>query len=258
MKSCSPTARLLCAGPTRSFKSLDVVARRSQGAHHLVVAGLVGAILWSRRPELRDVPRVEQMTLEAATQAIEAERLAVATDAAVYDEKVPAGRVISQDPAPPLRLKKGARVTLTLSKGREPVTVPSLEGLTLDQATAVLRSANLALTSPARIEPSEIVPEGTVISWTPRGAQPPGTAITLVISSGPPTVVLPKVNGLSPKDARAALPPKLDVTVVEMFADNTPKGLVVGTSPKSGTEVAADCICLPALSIAPWARPRLC
>ncbi len=205
-----------------------------------VVAGLVGAILWSRRPELRDVPRVEQMTLEAATQAIEAERLAVATDAAVYDEKVPAGRVISQDPAPPLRLKKGARVTLTLSKGREPVTVPSLEGLTLDQATAVLRSANLALTSPARIEPSEIVPEGTVISWTPRGAQPPGTAITLVISSGPPTVVLPKVNGLSPKDARAALPPKLDVTVVEMFADNTPKGLVVGTSPKSGTEVAAD------------------
>ncbi len=205
-----------------------------------LVGGLVGVILWSRRPELRTVPRVDQMTLEAATKAIDAERLAVATDAAVYDEKVPAGQVVAQDPEPPLRLKKGAKVTLTLSKGRKPVTVPSLDGLTLDQATAVLRSVGLALTSPARVEPSEIVPEGSVISWTPEGAQPPGTAITLVVSSGPPTVVVPKVSGLSPDDARAALPPKLAVTVVEVFADNTPKGLVVGTSPKSGSEVAVD------------------
>ena len=205
-----------------------------------VVGGLVGVILWSRRPEMRTVPRVEQMTLESATQAIEAERLAVATDAAVYDEKLPVGQVVSQDPRPPLRLKKGATVTLTLSKGPEPVTVPSLEGLTLDQATAVLRAANLSQSSPSRVEPSETVPEGNVISWTPRDAQPPGTVITLVVSSGPPTVVLPKVNGLSPDDARAALPPKLDVTVVGVFADNTPKGLVVGTNPKSGTEVAAD------------------
>ena len=205
-----------------------------------MVGGLVGAILWSRRPELRTVPLVEQMTLEAATQAIEAERLAVATDAAVYDEKLPVGRVVSQDPQSPLRLKKGATVTLTLSKGPEPVTVPSLEGLTLDQATAVLRASNLALSSPSRIEPSETVPEGNVISWTPRGAQPPGAVITLVVSSGPPTVILPKVNGLSPDEARATLPPKLDVTVVEVFADNTPKGLVVGTNPKSGTEVAAE------------------
>lgn len=206
----------------------------------VVVGGLVGAILWSRRPELRTVPRVEQMTLEAATVAIEAERLAVATDAAVFDDKLPAGQVVSQDPQPPLRLKKGATVTLTLSKGPEPVTVPSLDGLTLDQATAVLRAANLSLSSPSRIEPSATVPEGNVISWTPRGAQPPGTVITLVVSSGPPTVVLPKVNGLSPEAAQATLPPNLDVTVVEVFADVTPKGLVVGTSPKSGTEVAAD------------------
>lgn len=205
-----------------------------------VVGGLVGVILWSRRPEMRTVPRVEQMTLESATQAIEAERLAVATDASVYDEKLAVGQVVSQDPQPPLRLKKGATVTLTLSKGPEPVSVPSLEGLTLDQATAVLRAANLSQSSPSRVEPSETVREGIVISWTPRDAQPPGTVITLVMSSGPPTVVLPKVNGLSPDEARATLPPKLDVTVVGVFADNTPKGLVVGTNPKSGTEVAAD------------------
>ena len=104
----------------------------------------------------------------------------------------------------------------------------------------MLRASNLALSSPSRIEPSETVPEGNVISWTPRGAQPPGAVITLVVSSGPPTVILPKVNGLSPDEARSTLPPKLDVTVVEVFADNTPKGLVVGTNPKSGTEVAAE------------------
>ena len=205
-----------------------------------VVAGLVGAILWSRRPELRDVPNVERMTLADATTAIESERLTVTTEVPVFDESVADGQVVSQDPRPPLRLKKGGAVTLTLSKGREPVTVPSLDGLTLDQATAVLRSSNLALATPARIESSETVGEGTVISWMPRGAQPPGTVISLVISSGPPTVVLPKVNGLSPDEAKAALPPKLDVTVIDVFAENTPKGLVVGTSPKSGTEVAAD------------------
>ena len=205
-----------------------------------VVVALVGSILWSRRPELRTVPRVEQMTLDAATRAIEAERLAVTTDAAVYDQKLPIGQVVAQNPRPPLRLKKGATITLTLSKGPEPVTVPSLDGLTLDQATAVLRAAKLSLSSPSRIEPSETVPEGNVISWMPRGAQPPGAMITLVVSSGPPTVILPKVSGLSPDEARSSLPPKLDVTVVEVFADNTPSGLVVGTNPKSGTEVAAD------------------
>ncbi len=205
-----------------------------------VVAGSIGAVVWLRRPELHDVPLVEQMTLADARAAISNERLVVVTDPPVFSEAIAEGLVVAQEPQPPRRLKKGETITLTLSKGRAPIVVPLLDGLTVEQGVAVLQAAGLGVATPARVEASQTVSEGKIISWSPRNPQLPGTVVNLVVSSGPPTVTLPRVNGMSPAEAKAALPPKLSVSVVEVFADNTPKGQAVGTNPKSGTEVAAD------------------
>ena len=205
-----------------------------------VVAASIGTVVRLRRPELHDVPLVEQMTLADARVAISDERLVVATDPSVFSEAIAEGLVVAQKPQPPRRLKKGETITLTLSKGRAPIVVPSLDGLTFDQGVAVLQAAGLGIATPARVEASETVAEGKVISWSPRDPKLPGTVVNLVVSSGPPTVALPRVNGMSPAEAKAALPPKLSVTVTSVFADNTPKGQVIGTNPKSGTEVAVD------------------
>ena len=205
-----------------------------------LVGGLIGAVLWSRQPELRDVPVVEGATAAAAGARIQANDLVAIQAATEFNDAVADGLVISQDPMPPRRLKKGETVSVVVSKGPEPIDVPDLAGLTLDQSTAVLeRVPGLSMASPPRFESNETIPQGTVISWTPRGSQLPGTTVSVVVSSGPATVVIPKVGGMTPDAARALLPPKLNVTVVGMFADNTPKGAVIGTNPKSGSEVKA-------------------
>jgi serine/threonine-protein kinase len=61
----------------------------------------------------------------------------VAPDA-VNDKKIPAGSVVSQDPANGT-LSKGGTVTLTLSKGPKMVHVPSYIGKQADKATQELR-----------------------------------------------------------------------------------------------------------------------
>ena len=205
-----------------------------------LVGGSIGAVLWSRQPELRDVPVVEGATAESAVARIEANNLVAVQAATEFNDAVANGLVISQDPMPPRRLKKGETVSIVVSKGPKPIDVPDLAGLTLDQSTAVLaRVPGLSMASPPRFESNETIPQGTVISWSPRGSQLPGTTVNVVVSSGPATVVIPKVGGMTPDAARALFPPKLNVTVVGVFADSTPKGEVIGTNPKSGSEVEA-------------------
>lgn len=205
-----------------------------------LLAGVIGALVVSRQPELRDVPSVEGIAVGAAIARIETNNLVAVKEPPIYDATVASGVVISQKPLPARRVKKGDSVSIVISKGQEPIAVPDLAGLTFDQSTAVLaRTPGLTMGSPPRFVSSETVARGMVISWSPRGPQLPGTTVNLVVSSGPATVLIPKVSGLSSPAAKAALPPKLNVTVVETFADGTPKGLVIGTNPKSGSQVDA-------------------
>jgi beta-lactam-binding protein with PASTA domain len=57
-----------------------------------------------------------------------------------YDDKVPAGVVISQTPAKG-KAPKNSDVTLVVSKGGIPIPVPQVVGQTLDEARAILTAA---------------------------------------------------------------------------------------------------------------------
>ncbi|HEV7452229.1 MAG TPA: PASTA domain-containing protein, partial [Pseudonocardiaceae bacterium] len=139
-----------------------------------------------------------------------------------HNDVVPGGTVISSDPGPGGRAVRGSGVTVVISLGH-PV-VPNLAvGTTLGEAEDALREADLSpQRNPAAEEFHNTAPKGTVTELQPA----PGTTltvgapVTLVISKGPvPTIVVPKVIGLSVAQARQVLADAgLSSTVSQSFS----------------------------------------
>ncbi|MBI2300598.1 MAG: PASTA domain-containing protein, partial [Armatimonadetes bacterium] len=61
-----------------------------------------------------------------------------------FDDNVPDGHVVSQDPPGEMKLKAGEGVKLVISKGPRFVTVPSLKGLSERQAKNLLAKSGLS------------------------------------------------------------------------------------------------------------------
>jgi beta-lactam-binding protein with PASTA domain len=147
------------------------------------------------------------------------------------NSSVTAGRVIRSEPAPGGRVLRGHDVTVVLSSGPPPVPVPAVTGRESGDAQAAVRSAGLA---PRVVEQSSLAVEaGQVISQTPGGGTAKrGSAVTLVVSSGPAVVAVPDVRGLSIDDARQ----KLQDAGFEVKVRSLRIGTVILQSPGAGTE----------------------
>ena len=60
----------------------------------------------------------------------------------------PKDEVIAQSPAADTRLRKGERVTITVSKGPQKVMIPGVVGLSAGEAARTLRAAGLTMKPP--------------------------------------------------------------------------------------------------------------
>ncbi len=136
---------------------------------------------------LTTVPNVAGMAQDAASAAIIGADLVVGTVTHAYSTTVAAGSVISQTPSGGSSAAPGTAVLLTLSQGPPPVAVPDVTGQSLSSAQLVVAGANLAVGEIIR-QFSVTVTAGSVISQDPAaGANvPPGTAVNLIVSKGPP------------------------------------------------------------------------
>ncbi|MEU0336184.1 Stk1 family PASTA domain-containing Ser/Thr kinase [Streptomyces sp. NPDC006193] len=118
-------------------------------------------------------------------------------------------------------------------------TVPPLLAKSEAQARERLKDAGLDVGKVERAY-HDTVERGTVISSDPA----PGArirehdSVTLTLSLGPKTVEVPDVAGRPLAEARARLKAKgLEPGMVERdFSDDVPRGSVIGTTPRAGTE----------------------
>ncbi|HOQ32295.1 MAG TPA: PASTA domain-containing protein, partial [Candidatus Hydrogenedens sp.] len=101
-------------------------------------------------------------------------------------DTVPAGSVISQSPAGGEQVPPGSAVNLVISTGPCPVTVPDVVGMSQAEAESAITGAGLTVGTISQ-QCSDTVPAGSVISQSPAGGEqvPPGSAVNLVISTGP-------------------------------------------------------------------------
>lgn len=203
----------------------------------VVVLGAAGtaAVVLSRPAPTYAVPRVEGDTLGRARAELAADHLQLSVVATQWSAAAKAA-VISQYPVPGTRLHAKSTVEVTVSLGPEPVAVPDLSTLDLAQATSELRSARLRLGKVTR-RTSLTVPDGIVISWSPRGGRVrPGTAVRLVVSKGRPMAVVPAAGPGTSYIALEAALKAAGFKVVELnaYSARVPSGGVLSESPSPG------------------------
>ena len=132
----------------------------------------------------------------------------------------------------------GAILFLT---GCAKVAVPNVEGLSQNDASTAIAAAKLKLGTITQ-QTSNTVGLGKVISQDPASGSSVAedSPVNLVISSGPPMVAVPKVEGLTQTDATAAITgAKLKVGTITQKASNTiGSGKVLSQDPTSGGSVA--------------------
>jgi len=181
-----------------------VVSTDPKAGDRIVKHGTVGVVI-SLGPERHKVPSVAGMSLTAAQSAIEAAHLSVGTPVSRYSEKVPQDQVIRTNPAAGTEQRRDTAITIIVSKGPRPITIPNFTGKSADVAKRKLTKLGFKVDASTQ-EFSNTVPEGKVISQSPNnGVGHKGDSIELVVSKGLPLVKIPDVRRESYDDAKAQL-----------------------------------------------------
>jgi serine/threonine-protein kinase len=130
----------------------------------------------------------------------------------------------------------GSTIDLVPSRGHSPVAVPTSisQSDTYNDALVLLQAVNLSGTE--AYASNATVPDGDVISLEPASGTlvPYGSTVTVTVSTGPPTTVVPDVQGDLVSQATVTL--QNDGLVVAGVQGN-PNGTVVGTTPAEGETV---------------------
>lgn len=136
------------------------------------------------------IPNVVGMSEADAEKALQDKNLVVKKGDPVYSDDVEQGEVVSVSPSEGAEVKEGTTVTLVISKGNQPATVPKLTGKSKSDAEAALSQAGLS--GNATEDYSDTVEEGVIISQdTDAGKEvSKGTTIGYVVSKGPKMTVV--------------------------------------------------------------------
>ena len=174
----------------QDVKAGDTVKRGSQ--INVVLAGKGDST-----SEMVKIPSVIGKTKSSAKSTLESAGFSVTFEYGDYNDSVAADVVTAQSPSAKKQAAKGSTVTVTLSPGQKPITVPNVVGASQSQAESALAGAGLKYTY-ADSQYSDTVPAGSVISQTKSGETvAAGTTITLTLSKGKQEISTNVSKGIS-------------------------------------------------------------
>jgi serine/threonine-protein kinase len=215
----------------------------------LVVAGvlvLVGAILIGKwifdgggvSNNTVAVPNFIGLTKEDADKQAVNSGLKITTSEKACEAQ-PKGQVCEQDPKPTTKVQKETTVNLVMSTGAPKVTVPSVIGLSLDEAKEQLSGDDYEFTIKTETRESSDEP-GSVLDQDPvKGEEvEKGSTITLTIAKAEEKATVPNVLGRSCDEAKAQMTANTLVgNCTEVETDDVNQiGKVIETTPQAGTQ----------------------
>jgi beta-lactam-binding protein with PASTA domain len=160
----------------------------------------------SKGPQLFPLPQLTGKTLDASKEALNGAGMALGKVTEKFDEEVPAGTVLGQAPASGTPVRHGTPVSLTVSKGPQPIPVPDVRGQDQDAAFRAIEAVGLKAVFADETVHDKDVPKGAVVSQEPAsGTLTRGQTVTLTISEGPKLVKVPNYIGKQVREAREAL-----------------------------------------------------
>jgi eukaryotic-like serine/threonine-protein kinase len=217
-----PAGQVVSASPSsgsRVLRGRDVTVVLSQG-----------------RPRVPDI--APGTTLEAAGADLANVDLVLRRDEGsdAHHDTVPAGSVLGLAPPPGTELTVGAAVTVVLSKGPPPVSVPDVRGRTVEEALAALQSAGLTSAGEPTRRYDKDIAGGKVIGTEPEAGRrtPKGSGVLLVVSS---TLVVPDVLALPRAEALQKLREAGFDPVEQCEGTCTDAARAYGTDPGAGSLV---------------------
>lgn len=200
------------------------------------------------------VPDLAGLTIAEAVRKTASEDLNLGVDNKYYSADLPAGRVLSQSPAPGTVVRREWRMRVTESLGPQRVKIPDVVRQQERVAAIEIHRLGLELEETSEMPYASVAP-GTVIAQNPqKGAEDvarPG--ISLLVSTAPPDTdkafVMPRLVGL-PYSTAAALIAQAGFKIGPMQDDNSapeddlapsgpppPPGIIVTQTPPAGHRV---------------------
>ncbi|MFF6913567.1 Stk1 family PASTA domain-containing Ser/Thr kinase [Streptomyces sp. NPDC012466] len=216
----------------------------------LVVAGilvLVGAILIGRWAfsgnDVADDPATVPNLV--GQKLSDAKRLAVNSDLKLSTtekpcEKQSKGKICEQNPAPTTEVEKYSTIEVVVSTGAPKVTVPSVTGLSVDEAKEKLAGDKYAFKIETRTRTSPEQP-GTVLDQNPTTGEEveKGSTITLTVAKAEEKATVPDVVGQTCDAAKSQMEAN-DLTgqCSEQETDDPNQvGKVISTTPSANQQV---------------------
>lgn len=182
------------------------------------------------------LPSLVGMDEATARESVKGLGVTITVGRSVFDEQVPAGTVLETSPGAGSRVKEGANILITLSKGPERYTVPELAGMTVDEADAALAALRLQL-GERTDEFSSTVRKGRIISSTPSAGMLTrgGSIVNIVVSKGPDLIDLPDVTGVDADQAMGELADAgFGPSTTLGYSETIPEGKVISQDPVPG------------------------
>jgi serine/threonine-protein kinase len=185
--------------------------------------------------------------------ATEADARIMADDASLtintltgFSETVKIGQIASTNPAPGARVRKQTAVTVVISKGPERYSMPTVVGLSAQEARDAILSHSLQVGVETQVY-DEVVPEGFVVSASQETGTElkSNTAVDLVISLGRQPIPITSYVGKTLEEATAGLGEAgFQVTTSEENSPEVPEGAIISQSPNEGNGYRNDTIAL--------------
>ena len=186
------------------------------------------------------VPHVVGIKQSEASAAITKAWLTVGDITETCNDEYPSGYVVNQDPPAGTTVEIGSSVSLVLSTGPCPITVPHVIGMTTAEVETALTSVGLLLGSITE-QCNDEVEAGRVISQNPIEGTilPPGSTVDIGVSSGPCPVLVPNIIWQFRIDAENMIANAgLEVGIVtEQCDDSIPANRVINQYPQAGLQV---------------------
>jgi len=162
-----------------------VLEQAPRPGEELEEGGRMLAVVSSGRQQVA-VPQLVGLTRAAAKRLADTAQLTV-VERSVASAK-PAGTILAQTPSAGERAEVGGKVTVNVSRGPRLVSVPTLRGVSVDQAIDELTSAGLV---PRVIRVPSSAAEDTVIVQDPAPGErlKPGSTVRINVSAGTTSTV---------------------------------------------------------------------
>ena len=186
------------------------------------------------------MPDVVGLSEKMADKKLSDNNLQMQVKSSEYSDTVEKGNVISQEPKADEVVSKYSKVSVVISLGSDAFDISKLNlvGKTKESAESLLKENGFS--TDTKEEPSDTVPKGSVISYTPTKPKN-GERVTLTVSSGKKVtkVVVPNIAGMSESEAKTLLETNglMLGNKAEQHSATVAKGIIIGQSTAAGSSV---------------------